>query len=158
MSRSYLYQTELMDRASRFRCGAAVCTCQGERNAHRCRGIQASPKGASVSYHPKGRLRRCRKRADSRISFPLLLLGSLVGAATVTYMLPTCTCGYSSRSMSSRSLPNHKSVVSSKTLLRKPGNVPHNTLLANGILRITLLIKKHSGMVMSTEIPHLSIG
>jgi hypothetical protein len=75
-------------------------------------------------------LRRCRKRAER------ILLEEHEG----------------------RSLPNHKAVVSSETLLRKPGNVSHNTLLANGILQITLLIKKYSGMVMSTAIPHLSSG
>ena len=33
-----------------------------------------------------------------------------------------------------------------------------NILLAKGILRIKLLIRKHSGSVMSTAMPHLSSG
>ena len=46
----------------------------------------------------------------------------------------------------------------SKTLPRKPGNIPHSTRLTRGILRIPLLIKKHSGMVTTTAMPHLSSG
>ena len=73
-------------------------------------------------------------------------------------MLPTCTCGFLSRSMIGHWLPNYKAMASSKTLPRKPGNVPHSTRLTNGILRITLLIRKQSGMVMSTAMAHLSSG
>ena len=147
-----------MDRDSRLRRGMAVCMCKGKRDFYRCPVVQASRKGASISSHPKRRVRRCRKRAGSRISFHPLLLDSLVGAVTVTYMLPIGTCGYFSRSMGDHWHPNHMAVASSKTLPRKPGNVPHSTRLTKGILWITLLIRKHSGMVMSTAMPHLSSG
>jgi hypothetical protein len=40
----------------------------------------------------------------------------------------------------------------------KPGIVLHTTRLTRGILRINRLIKKQSGMVMSTAMPHLSSG
>jgi hypothetical protein len=40
----------------------------------------------------------------------------------------------------------------------KPGIVLHTTRLTKGILRIPLLIKKHSGMVTTTAMAHLSRG
>ena len=40
----------------------------------------------------------------------------------------------------------------------KPVVVLHSTRLTRGILRIPLLSRKHSGMVMSTAMPHLSSG
>ena len=40
----------------------------------------------------------------------------------------------------------------------KPGIVPHTTRLTKGILRIPLLIRKHSGMVTTSAMPHLSSG
>jgi len=46
----------------------------------------------------------------------------------------------------------------SSTLPRKRGNVLHTTRLTNGILRIPLLIKKHSGMVTPTAMAHLISG
>jgi hypothetical protein len=73
-------------------------------------------------------------------------------------MLPTCTCGFFSRSMGGHSLPNHRSIASSNTRTGKPGLVLYNTRLAKGILRITLLIRKHSGTAMMTAIPNLSNG
>jgi len=76
----------------------------------------------------------------------------------VPYMLPTCTCGFLSRSIIGHSLPNRRTVASSKMLPRKPGNVFYSTRFTNGILRITLLSRKHSVTAMMAAIPNLSNG
>ena len=73
-------------------------------------------------------------------------------------MLPTCMCGFLSRSKINHSLPNHRTVAPSKTLPRKPGNVLYSTRFTNGILRIALPIRKHSGTAMMAATPYLSNG
>jgi hypothetical protein len=47
-------------------------------------------------------------------------------------------------------------IASSNTRTGKPVVDLHTTRLIKGILRITLLIRKHSGMVMSAAMPRLS--